>query len=92
MNGGSKTFRFNFFWNDGQDDKTRNNGIKDSGNAPFASEYDPVFGGDNAAQIAKELDFSQPNGGVNFTPTEYEIIANRGGDPRWLPNADEEEE
>ena len=46
----------------------------------------------DAAQIAKELDFSQPNGGVNFTPTEYEIIANRGGDPRWLPNTDEEEE
>ena len=91
MNGGSKTFRFNFFWNDGQDDKTRNNGIKDSGNAPFASEYDPGFGGDNASQL-KELDFSQPNGGVNFTPTEYEIIANHGGDPRWLSNNEETEE
>ena len=25
------------------------------------------------------------NGGVNFTPTEYQIVFNRGGDPRWLP-------
>ena len=89
MMGGSRTYRFNFFWNDRQDDKTRNNAQKDSGNAPFASEYDPGFGGDNAAQL-KELDFSQPNGGVNFTPTEYEIVVNRGGDPRWLPNTGEE--
>ena len=79
----AKTFRFNFFWNDGQDDKNRNNAMKDSGKAPFASEYDPMFGGDNAAQL-KELDFTQTNGGVNFTPTEYEIVTNRGGDPRWL--------
>ncbi len=84
----SRTFRFNFFWNNGQDDKNRNNAMKDSGSAPFASEYDPGFGG----QELKELDFSQPNGGVNFTPTEYEIVTNRGGDPRWLPNADETEE
>ena len=84
----SRTYRFNFFWNNGQDDKNRNNSAKDSGNAPFASEYDPGFGG----QELKELDFSQPNGGVNFTPTEYEIVTNRGGDPRWLPNADETEE
>ena len=91
MNGGSKTFRFNFFWNDGQGDKDRNNAIKDSGSAPFASEYDPMFGGDNATQVATELDFSQPNGGVNFTPNEYEIIANRGGDSRWLPKQNGEE-
>lgn len=91
MNGGSRTFRFNFFWNDGNDDKSRNNSMKDSGNAPFASEYDPCFGGNNAAQL-KELDFSQPNGGVNFTPNEYEIVANRGGDPRWLPATEETEE
>ena len=85
----SRTFRFNFFWNDGSDDKSRNNAMKDSGNAPFASEYDPMFGGDNAGQIAKELDFSLPNGGVNFTPSEYEIVSNQGGDPRWLPSNDD---
>lgn len=84
----SRTYRFNFFWNNGQDDKNRNNSMKDSGNAPFASEYDPGFGG----QELQELDFSQPNGGVNFTPTEYEIVTNRVGDPRWLPNAEETEE
>ena len=91
MNSGSRTYRFNFFWNDGDDDKSRNNSMKDSGNAPFASEYDPQFGGNNAAQL-KELDFSLPNGGVNFTPNEYEIVTNRGGDPRWLPNSEETEE
>ena len=85
MNSGSRTYRFNFFWNDGQDDKDRNSSMKDSSDAPFASEYDPGFGGDNAAQIATELDFTKPNGGVNFTPTEYQIVFNRGGDPRWLP-------
>lgn len=88
MNMGARTYRFNFFWNDGQDDKNRNNSSKDSNNAPFASEYDPMFGGNNAAQIAKELDFSLPNGGVDFTPTEYQIVFNRGGDPRWLPSAE----
>ena len=84
MNMGARSYRFNFFWNDGEDDKNRNNSSKDSNNAPFASEYDPMFGGDNAAQIAKELNFSLPNGGVNFTPTEYQIVFNRAGDPRWL--------
>ena len=88
---GARTFRFNFFWNDGQGDKDRNNAMKDSGQAPFASEYDPMFGGNNAAQL-KELDFSQPNGGVNFTPNEFEIVTNRGGDPRWLPAATGTEE
>ena len=91
MNGGSKTFRFSFFWKDGNDDKNRNRSIKDSGNANFAAEYDPMFGCDNAAQL-KELDFSQPNGGINFAPNEYEIVVNRGGDPRWLPAAEGDEE
>ena len=91
MNGGTRSYRFNFFWNDGEDDKNRNNSSKDSSNAPFASEYDPMFGGNNAAQIATELDFSKPNGGVNFTPNEYQIVFNRGGDPRWLPSTTTEE-
>lgn len=92
MNGGSRTYRFNFFWNDGNDDKNRNSGLKDSGSAPFAAEYDPMFGGNNAAQIATELDFTLPNGGVNFTPAEYQIVANRGGDPLWLPAQSEKED
>lgn len=79
-NSGSRTYRFNFFWNDGKDDQTRNRASKDSSGAPFASEYDPQFKGN----IAQELDFSQPNGGVNFAPQEYEIITNSAGDPRWL--------
>ena len=88
MNGGSRTYRFNFFWNDDDNNKARNNAMRDSGNAPFASEYNPGFGG----QELKELDFTQPNGGVSFTPTEYEIVTNRGGDPRWLPNTGETDE
>ena len=77
---GSKTFRFNFFWNDKQDDKDRNNSAKDSSGAPFASEYDPNFMG----SVEQELDLTKPNGGVNFTPQEYQIVSNSGGDPRWL--------
>jgi len=82
MNGGSRTYRFNFLWSPREDDLNRNKNMTDSGNAPFASIYDPKFQGD----ITQELDFSQPNGGVNFTPGEYEIVSNRGGDPRWLEN------
>jgi hypothetical protein len=81
MNYGSRTYRFNFLWSPRQDDLDRNTSMKDSGGAPFASVYDPQFKGD----VTQELDFSQPNGGVNFTPGEYEIVVNRGGDPRWLP-------
>lgn len=53
----------------------------DSGKAPFASIYDPQFKGN----VEQEIDFSKPNGGIDFTPQEYEIVVNRGGDPRWLP-------
>lgn len=81
MNNGSRTYRFNFFWSPREDDIKRNKSMSDSGGAPFASIYAPQFQGD----ITQELDFSLPNGGVNFTPQEYQIVANRGGDPRWLP-------
>lgn len=80
MNAGSRTYRFNFFWNDGQDDKNRNNSSKDSSGAPFAAEYDPLFVGNTL----QELDLSQPNGGINFTPQENAIVMNAAGDPRWL--------
>ena len=43
--------------------------------------YDPQFKG----SVEQEIDFSKPNGGIDFTPQEYEIVVNRGGDPRWLP-------
>ena len=56
--------------------------MKDSGGAPFASVYDPKFVGD----VTQELDLTKPNGGVNFTPQEPQIIVNKGGDPRWLSN------
>lgn len=82
-NSGTRSFKFNFFWNDGDDDKKRNNASKDTNKAPFASEYNPQFKGD----ISQELDFSQPNGGVDFTPQEYQISSNRAGDPRWLEPA-----
>lgn len=81
MNYGSRTYRFNFLWSPRESDFDRNKQMKDSGGATFAAEYDPQFLGD----VTQELDFSQPNGGVNFTPSEYTIVENRGGDPRWLP-------
>lgn len=89
---GSKTFRFNFFWNDKQDDKDRNNSATDTNKAPFASEYEPQFGGNSEATVAQELDLTKPNGGVDFTPKEYQIVMNRAGDPRWLPSAASTEE
>ena len=82
IQGGSMTYRFNFLWSPREDDLNRNKNMQDSGKAPFASVYDPQFKGD----VTQEIDFSQPNGGINFTPQEYEIVVNRGGDPRWLPN------
>ena len=81
MDMGSKTYRFNFLWSPRQDDLNRNNNMLDSGKAPFASVYDPQFKG----SVEQEIDFSKPNGGIDFTPQEYEIVVNRGGDPRWLP-------
>jgi hypothetical protein len=88
MDSGSKTYRFNFVWSPRADDISRNNNMKDSGSAPFASVYDPLFKGD----VMQEIDFTQPNGGLNFTPGEYELVFNRGGDPRWLPAADVSED
>ena len=81
MGYGSRTYRFNFLWSPRESDFSRNKNMKDSGGATFAAEYDPQFLGD----VTQELDFSQPNGGVNFTPGEYTIVENRAGDPRWLP-------
>lgn len=53
---------------------------KDDSGTPFAMDYDPQFQGD----VLQSLDLTKPNGGVNFKPGEYQIIANEGGDPRWL--------
>jgi hypothetical protein len=41
----------------------------------YAKEEDPGF---TEEEATKELDFTQPNGGLNFTPTTG------NGDPRWL--------
>lgn len=79
--GAMKTFKFNFWYavtnptqNSSEPTRTDNSG------APFASLYDPKFVGD----VTQSLDFALPNGGIDFTPTEYEITSNMGGDPRWL--------
>jgi hypothetical protein len=77
---GVKSFSFNFYYaftSPETSDATQ----KDNSSKPFASVYDPQFVGD----VLQSLDFSQPNGGVNFTPQEREVIVNSGGDPRWLP-------
>ena len=77
---GTKSFSFNFY-HAVTDPDTADPTQKDNSGAPFASSYDPRFSGD----VTQSLDFSQENGGVNFTPQEREIITNSGGDPRWLP-------
>lgn len=74
---GIKSFEFNFSYGaDASSDATR----KDNSNRPFASVYDPQFG----TNVSKSLDLTQPNGGVDFTPGDYNIVSNNGGDPRWL--------
>ena len=78
--GGYKTFRFNFWWGITQID-TQDMQQTDSSGTPFAMDYDPQFQGD----VLQPLDLTKENGGVNFTPGEYQIISNLGGDPRWLP-------
>lgn len=52
-------------------------GRKDNNGNPFTVEEDPGF---DLSQI-HELDFSKPNGGVNFTA--HGAISSQGGDPRW---------
>lgn len=80
VNSGSRTYRFNVLSSPREDDINRNSSMNDSGGAPFASVYDPKFRGD----VTQELDFSKPNGGVDFTPQEAQVIVNNVGDPRWL--------
>jgi len=82
--GGSWKCSFNFFYNanDPSDsDYTR----KDTSGSPCASLYDPKFGdaSDDKGNVTKELDLTQPNGGVSFRSDEYMIRSNAGGDPRW---------
>lgn len=77
--GGNKTFKFNFWWGITKIDDA-DMSQKDSYGTPFAMDYDPQFKGN----VLQSLDFSLPNGGVDFTPQEYEIVVNNAGDPRWL--------
>ena len=79
---GTKTYKFNFWQGEGTD----HSGYKDSYGAPFAALYDDIFLG----TFDQSLDFTQPNGGVNFTPNQYVVVENRGGDPRWLPEVSAE--
>lgn len=80
---GTKNYKFNFWQGEGTDYST-----KDSDGAPFAAYYETIFTG----AFEQSLDLSQPNGGVNFTPQENEVIKNKGGDPRWLPVQNNETE
>ena len=80
VNSGTRTYRFNVLWSPREDDINRNSSMGDSGGATFASIYDPKFRG----SVTQELDFSKPNGGVDFTPTEPQVVVNGVGDPRWI--------
>lgn len=77
---GVKSFSFNIYYAFTDPDSADPTQI-DNSNAPFASVYDPKFIG----SVDQSLDLTQPNGGVNFTPQEREVIVNSCGDPRWLP-------
>ncbi len=77
---GVKNFSWNFWYAFTQHD-SNDPGQKDNNGNVFAAEYDPQFIG----SVTQSLDLSKPNGGVNFTPQNREVIVNRGGDPRWLP-------
>lgn len=77
---GHRTYRFNFWQGADSDDCART----DNNNAPFAKSYPDIFLG----EFSQSLDFSQPNGGVDFTPQNYEVIKYVAGDKRWLPIRD----
>lgn len=51
----------------------------DSNGNPLCTREDPAFVG----PYLQELDLTQSNGGVNFTPTGSATISNKAGDPRW---------
>lgn len=68
--GGAKTTSNNIMW-------CPTNGVDGTDKNNYVSEQDPGF---SDANLNKVLDFSQPNGGVNFAPAAG-ITA---GDPRWL--------
>ena len=50
-------------------------GVDNTDKTKYVTEQDPGF---TSEQVFQELDFSKPNGGLNFTPTV------NSGDPRWL--------
>lgn len=79
LSGSSKSYKFNFWYavtNPDVSEAAR----KDNSGAPFASVYAPQFKGD----VTQSLNLSMPNGGVDFTPGEYAIVSNSGGDLRWI--------
>jgi len=77
--GGNFSMKFNFFFNPDNSADT-DYSRKDTGGAPFASLYNPGFKG----EVTQELDLEKENGGIDFSPSENEIINNGGGDIRWL--------
>ncbi len=80
ITGQTKTFKFNFWQGDGTDYTN-----KDTYGNPFAALYETIF----TNTFDQSLDLSLPNGGVDFTPQEIEVVKNFGGDPRWLPETAE---
>lgn len=77
--GSSKDYKVNFWYAVTNPDVTEA-ARKDNYGTPFAAVYDPQFNGN----VNQSLNFSLPNAGVNFTPAEYQIVVNKGGDLRWI--------
>lgn len=59
------------------------NAVDATDKSKWATEEDAGF---DEAETKKELDFTQPNFGVNFTPTG--AISSKIGDPRWKATAE----
>lgn len=79
--GGTWSCRFNFYYKPGTDSATDTDWSReDSSGNNCAAWYDPQFEGDTR----QELDLEAENGGIDFTPGEYQIRSNNGGDLRWI--------
>ncbi len=69
-----RTFNFNCYWFDGA--------------YPEATEVTPSYGDKSGNAFGEDPAFADPaNGDFTVGSSATNIIANKSGDPRWLPNA-----
>jgi hypothetical protein len=66
------------YYNEASPQSNDYGGRKDSNGNPYATLEEQGF-----ADPLVELDLTQKNGGVNFTPQGAGAVSNKSGDPRW---------